>query len=144
MLDSTAIKARIETNVPELAGRTGEAAELAAQMMRNSPPNVTPAAYVVPADLRGGKGSAMAGMFVQSVTETVSVVLFVSGHDATGRRALSQVRPIMDAIIGAVAGWAPDGRGVFELKLARRVSFDNATLIYQIDFAINDQLRIAS
>ena len=46
-------------------------------------------------------------------------------------------------MIEAICGWAPDGMvGVFRLSRGGIVSFTGGTLVYQIEFAVGDQLRI--
>jgi hypothetical protein len=50
---------------------------------------------------------------------------------------------VRDAIIASVAGWAPgDEIGVFALSRATLLDFTRGVIVYQIDFAIADQLRI--
>ena len=46
-------------------------------------------------------------------------------------------------LIEAIVGWAPENSvGVFRFVRAELVSSSQGTFIYQIDFAIADQLRI--
>ena len=48
-------------------------------------------------------------------------------------------------MIAALAGWGPDSApGVFELSRGDLVSMKAGALIYQLDFTLNDQLRIAA
>ena len=79
------------------------------------------------------------------VAESVGVVLFLRGHDQTGARALSNLRPFIGTVINAIAGWQPSGEiGVFQLSRGALVDINGGLLSYQLDFSINDQLRIAS
>ena len=113
---------------------------------RNQLPQVTPAAYVLPAGLSGGSAEAGAGMFVQSFRETVSVVIVVRvAGDPTAARAIDEASPIVRAVIEAVAGWAPDDAiGIFILAQAELVGATGGALVFQIDFALDDQLRITA
>ncbi|PZU56094.1 MAG: hypothetical protein DI547_17285, partial [Sphingobium sp.] len=87
-------------DVTALAGRIEPAARLSDMMARNQLPQVTPAAFVLPLGLRGGRADAAAGLFRQALTETLGVVLFVrSAGDATGARATEQLVPLRNAVI---------------------------------------------
>lgn len=138
-----AVISRLEERVPDLAGRTAGATELADLMKRNALPQQTPAAYVLPLGLTGGRESAAAGMYVQEISEAVGVVLTIRSHDRTGQKALATARTLIMAISSALAGWAPDDQtGVFRLRQGRIVDMSAGTFVYQIDFSITDQLRI--
>ena len=138
-----AVIARIEARVPDLAGRTHGAADLAALMAANGLPQVTPAAHVLPMGLQGGRADAAAGMFTQMVDEVVGVLLTFRNAGRTGDTAMNLSRDTIMAVIAAIAGWAPAGAaGVFRLSRGQILRFAQGTLTYQIDFAIQDQLRI--
>jgi hypothetical protein len=63
--------------------------------------------------------------------------------DARARRALPTIDTVKDQVIAAVAGWAPvDVAGVFSVTKGRLVSVTKGLVIYQLDFAVTDQLRI--
>ena len=48
-------------------------------------------------------------------------------------------------VIEAVCGWAPDDAiGVFELRSAELVGAKDGALIFQLEFTLNDQLRITT
>ena len=48
-------------------------------------------------------------------------------------------------MIEAVCGWAPDDAiGVFELRSAELVGAKDGALIFQLEFTLNDQLRITT
>ena len=135
---------RIDDQVAALSGRVEGALELAEMVRRNALPNVTPHAYVVPLGFRPlGTGEASAGAFTQDVDEIVGVVLVIhSAGDVTGRKALATVGPLIAATIDAVAGWGPESAiGVFRLQRGALISLNAGFVIYQIDFAIQDQLR---
>ena len=65
--------------------------------------------------------------------------------DPLGDKALKDISPLVAAVIEAVCGWAPDDAiGVFELRSAELVGAKGGALIFQIEFTLNDQLRITS
>lgn len=137
-----AVITRLKDRVPDLGGRIEGAAELAALTRSGSYPHSL-GALVVPAGLRGGAANIGAGLFQQDFAEAVSVVLVVQATDRTGVRALKNLRPLIMAVAEAIAGWAPDDTvGVFELTDGRTASFLDGRLVYQINFTINDELRI--
>ena len=50
---------------------------------------------------------------------------------------------LIHAVLLAVAGWGPDEAvGVFELARGSLIHNRDGVLVYQLDFAIDDQLRI--
>lgn len=135
--------ARLQAQVPDLAGRVEGAASFADLMRRNALPQHTPAAHVLPLGLRGGKADAASGAFTQAFDETVAVLLTVRSYDRTGAPALEDVDTLIRVIVEAVAGWAPgDEVGVFALGRGQLVNMSAGTIVYQLDFTISDQLRI--
>jgi hypothetical protein len=137
--------ARIAAEIPALAGRVEGAAELSELVRRNELPNVTPHAYVLPLGLRPlGQGEAGANAFSQDIEEVVGVVVVQrAAGDRTGWKALPTIDTLRDQLLTAIAGWAPDEAaiGVFRLQRAAIVSVSAGVVIYQIDFAIQLQLR---
>src|SRR5258707_688737 len=107
---------RLNAQVPALAGRIEGAAQLAALVKEGALPNVTPAAFVLPLGLQGNPGDAVTGMFRQMIGDTIAVVLVISvAGDVTGAASQPEVDMLRDAVIAAVAGWAPGNQvGVFE------------------------------
>lgn len=140
------VRARIEERVPELAGRMGTAGEFARLVQANQLPQQTPAAFVLPGAIAGGAASAMTGLFRQSFVEGVQVVLVVRvAGDATGGRAMDEIAPLIRAVVASVVGWTPDDAlGVFVLARGDLVGTEAGSLVYQIDFTLDDQLRIAT
>ena len=134
--------ARLKDRVADL--RTVEpAADLVQLIAANKLPQHTPAAHVVSSGLQGGTADAASGLFRQAVDETISVLLSFRNATGTGARALDMVDTIRLAVIEALCGWAPgDTIGVFRLLRGRVVNMTAGTLVYQIDVAIADQLRI--
>lgn len=143
MLD--ALQARIEAQVPALAKRVEPVGNLADLMRRNDLPAALPAAHVIPLGLLGGRADAAAGMFQQMYAEAVGVLLYMRGVDGTAGRRQGDLRTLAMDVVGAVCGWAPDDTvGVFTLRRGALVDVRSGTMIYQLDFAIDDQLRISS
>ena len=106
-------------------------------------PGEGPAAFVVPVGLRGGAVQDATGLFVQNTDETIGVVVVFRNVEAGARGAADPVKPVIDAVIAALAGWGPEGaQDVFRLLRGAVVNFAPGSLVYQIDFAIGDQLRI--
>ena len=139
------VMARIEERVPDLAGKLGTATDFAALIERNQVPQRPGASgFVLPGRLSGGPVGAMSGLFTQSVGQGVIVVLSVRvASDPTGAAALDQLSPVVDRVIRAVCGWSPDDApGVWALVSAELVGSTAGVLIYQIDFTLQDQLRI--
>lgn len=137
---------RLESQVPEISGRTRGAAELAELVRQNALPNETPAAFVLPLGLRGHSPDAAAGLYRQSVDDTIGVVLMVeAAGDETGNIALPTVDVISDKIIAALAGWGPSNTSdIFHLVRGNLLSMHDGTVMYQLDFAIQNQLRIST
>ncbi len=138
--------ALIEAHVADLAKRVEGAAELSGLVKQNALPPVTPAAFVLPLGLRGSEPDASAGLFRQTYDEVVGVVLVIEAPgDATGRAALPTMHALAMQVVLAVCGRAPsDQVGVFRLLRGALISLSAGTIIYQLDFAIQDQLRIAT
>jgi len=140
------VRARIEERVPALAGRIGTAGEFARLVGANQLPQQTPAAFVLPGALAGGAATAGTGLFRQSFAEGVNVVLVVRvAGDATGARGVDEITPLIRAVVTAVVGWVPDGAlGTFVLGHGDLVGTEAGSLVYQLDFTLDDQLRIST
>jgi hypothetical protein len=139
------VAARIEAEVAELTGQLGEAADFADLVERKKLPAKT-GGFVLPGGLRGGAADAASGLFRQSFDEIVKVVLVVRvAGDPLRAKAVASLVPLARATINAVAGWAPDDAiGVFRLVQAELIGASGGALIFEIDFALDDQLRITT
>lgn len=141
---------RLKEAVPDLKGRVEGAASLVQLMQENKVPQTTPAANVISSGLQGGQAQAGTGFFTQAVEEIVSVFLSFRNVDGVGKRATDLYLPVRTGVIAAMCGWAPatgltdeeEPVGVFRLRSGQVLRMQAGTLIYQIDFAIGDQLRI--
>lgn len=144
-----AVKERL-IDITELGRRISPAASLSDLMQRRQAPQVTPAAFVLPLGLRGGRADAVTGLYRQDLSEMLGVVLFIrSAGDATGAKAADQLTPLRNLVIRRIVGWAPpsdwladDTVGVFTLSRGQLISMSDGLLTYQLDFAVDDQLRI--
>ena len=135
--------ARLQDRVPDLSGRIEGAAHLAQLQAQNQLPKITPAANVISTGLQGGVADAASGLFRQSFDETIGVILTFRNTAGKGARALDKVDAVKRRVIEAICGWTPDDLvGVFRLARGGIVSFTGGTLVYQIEFAVGDQLRI--
>lgn len=134
---------RIKAQVPQLRSVDG-AIELVALLDARIPLAPGPVAHVVPTGIRGGAAEAMSGAFVQAIEDVVNVIVsFRSIDDATGRKSVDMVSDLLNDVICAIAGWGPDDAlGVFRLVRCSVLRFDAGILVYGIEFAISDQLRI--
>lgn len=138
-------QARIVAALPVLQGRIGTALQFSEAMRTGALGQVSPSAYLLPLGLRGGPADAAAGMFRQGLDRMLGVVLAVrSINDPLGSRVVDQFEPLIDAVIGAICGWAPESAiGVFKLARGELVSVAGGVATYQLDFSLDDQLRIA-
>lgn len=138
------VMARVEACDAVFAGKVDEAAKLSELMSRNQLPPVTPAAFVIPLALRGGRADAATGLFRQAVEHVVSVIIVVRvAGDATGRQGKQLLEPLKWKVIEAIAGWGPDEAiGVFRLARGELATLASGAIVYQLDFILDDQLRI--
>lgn len=130
--------------VAGLHGRVYGAAELTLLVESKRLGLASPAAYTVPVGVLGGAPDASAGLFRQQVQWMDGVVLVVKvAGDATGAVALQQIEPLIDATIAAIAGQDVPGMiGTYRLAKGEMFQLAAGVLSYQLDFAIEDQLRI--
>jgi hypothetical protein len=140
------VKARIEATVAALAGRVQEVADLSELIARNALPQREVAAFVVPVGFNGGAPDAATGFFRQPLEQVVGVVLVVKAPgDAKAQRALATVDSLEEALLAQIPGWAPQGAiGVFRALRGRLIGVPAGTVFYQLDFAIQNQLRNAA
>jgi hypothetical protein len=137
------VMARIEAEVPELAGRVEGGRAFVELIRARKLPARSIAAYVFPSGLTGARPDAAAGAFAQMLTHRTSVVLFVQSLDRTGSTALDRIDEVLMAVVRALAGWAPGGEvGVYRFERGQLVESGAGRLAYQLDFSIDDQMRI--
>lgn len=135
--------ARLEAEIAELQNRVEGAFEFAEMLRTKTLPQSGVGAHVLPLGFTGRAPDSAAGAFTQGIDEAVAVMLTVRNQSRDAQAILTDLRAFVMRIIEAVAGWAPAASvGVFHLKRAALVSSTAGTFVYQIDFAISDQLRI--
>lgn len=136
--------ARLAEHVPELSGRLYLAADLQAILAGAATAPQGVSAHVLPSGLSARGGESAAGMFTQVVDEVVTVLLVYRYAVQAGERAAPEIRDMRMKVIAALAGSAPeDTAGDFVFRAARlQPPLQGGTLLDQIDFSIQDQLRI--
>jgi hypothetical protein len=134
---------RIEARVPDLVGKIRGATEFAALVASNDIRQVTSGAYVLAMSLAGGQARASTGAFVQDLEEGLSVVLTQRAEDPLGGAGRDWIITQRDAVIAALAGWVPTGSpGPMRLRRGQMLNVARGLLVYQIDLAVANQLRI--
>ncbi|MES2987677.1 MAG: hypothetical protein V4808_07210 [Pseudomonadota bacterium] len=147
MHDREAIAARLVAAVPMLDKRIGTALQLA-QAMKSGTLGAQSelSAYLLPVGMRGGAADAAAGLFRQALDRLLGVVLVVRAiSDPLGARVVDALETTIEAVMRAIAGWAPGSAiGVYRFARGELVSLDGGVATYQLDFILDDQLRIAA
>jgi len=144
-----AVTVRLGSAVAALEDSIAGALSLAELLARKALPQRPVSAFVIPAGLTGREALSSEAAFVQAVDETVAVVLVVrAANDSTGGRALPELEALVWSVIGALCGWSPepednlDPVGVLELRRGRTLQLSAGTVVYQLDFALLEQVRI--
>lgn len=141
MLDQ--VKVRLAARAPSLRGRIDGAAEFDRTVTGGGKPSARIAAFLIPTGIQGTAPDASAGAYTQTLRESLAVIVMFRTHSASAEGALNEIRETIFEVIEALCGWAPgDMPGVFQLLRAALLTFKSGTAFYQIDFTINDQLRI--
>jgi hypothetical protein len=144
MIDDV-IKERLQQSVPELGNRVENVAALSVLMRQDVTPHETPAAYLIPLGLDGGPADIISGAYRQMLTVQWGVMLVISyAGDLTGSVSWTDVGHVARSIRHALAGFQPDDDGILVLKRERLVEIKAGTIFYQLDFAVDEQLRIIS
>lgn len=140
MIDAVIARLKERTDLRRVEG----AASLQRLMSQKTVPSGTHAAFVVPLGLQGGPADAATGLFRQTLTEAVGVIVIRNiWGDRTGAAVKDELQDDIDAVIAALAGWAPvPGPGVFQVNRGQLVGAENTAVVYQLDFGIATQLRI--
>ncbi len=138
------VKDKLGADIPALAGAVDEVADLAALVTAGALPQRPKAAFVIPLGFDDRGAESASGLFTQAIEDAIGVVLVVQAPgDPKARRALSTVDELKDAVLASLAGWAPaDAVGVLVPRRGRLVSVTAGAVIYQVDFALSNQLRI--
>lgn len=140
--------ADVKARMASVAGLMGieEAADLAALIQAGQTPQRSPWAYVLPFGFNGGPADVSANAFRQPFEPVIGVVFVVQAlDDPKARKALATIDQLEQDTLAAICGWAPVGAiGVFRALRGRLVSVADGLVIYQIDFALQNQLRIVT
>lgn len=138
------VSERIADQVPALAGRIEDIAELAALIAAGALPQHDVFAFVVPLGFDDKGGGSATGFHTQMIEDAVGVVLGIKARgDAKARKALPTIEQLRKDAVSAVAGWGPDdSANVFFVRRGRLLSADKGLVLYQLDFSLIDQLRI--
>ena len=148
---------RLDETVDALSGRVQRAADLSELLRTGGLPAAPVTAYVLPAGIRPlGPPDTAVGAWTQMVDEMFAVVIAVRvAGDLTGGKALPAIDRLLWAVIGCMAGHAPAQPeaepeepapprvfGAFRLSRGVLLSAQAGLVIYQIDFALQQQVRI--
>lgn len=134
---------RIEARVPDLAGKVRGAAEFSALVASNDIGQVRNGVYVLAMSLAGGPARAATGAFLQDFEEGLSVILTQRAEDPLGGTGKDWIITQRDAVIAALAGWVPTGSpGPMRLRRGQMLNVARGLLVYQLDLAVANQLRI--
>ena len=146
------VVARLGAVVPALTDRVQGALQLTELIRQKALPNYTPAAFVVPNGLVFGEAQYETGYFIQGVDEVISIVLILrSAGDVRGAKVQGELQALIWAVIAALAGWSPESLetdepvgpvGVLVPKRGSLARLDAGTVFYQLDFSIQQQLRV--
>lgn len=150
-----AVTARIEA-IAGLAGCVEGALSLSEMLARKTLPQRRLTAFVIPSGLNGRAAQSSENAFLQEVDETIAVVLMLrTANDATGSRAMPGLDTLVWEVIYRLAGWSPEASpdeetsgnepiGVLELRRGRALNLSAGTVFYQLDFALQQQVRVVS
>lgn len=142
MLDD--VIALLRSDLPDFKGRVEGALQLANLLRQNALPQVTPAAFVVPVGVDGGRVDAITGLYVQTYTEALAVVVVLRGAEPTGGRLRDQLNALSWSVIELLAGReVGENRGQLVLRRAFLASMTDGAIVYQIEFSLQDQMRLS-
>ena len=123
--------------------RVEGALELQALVESGALPPAPTSAFVVPLGLTGGTPDAITGLYRQSVTEVVGVILAVRSAQPNAKDARGTLGAQIVAVIDALVGWQPAGAtDVLRLTRGFLVSLRKGVALYQIEFSLQSQLRV--
>lgn len=136
---------RLAARVPDFEGRVSGAADLAALIARKDGPFQTPSAHVLPTGGTFGQAETIAGFFRQDHTRSLAVLIWVAAYEATAARAVPTLEALEASVLAALAGWRPEGvPGNLVARRSALVDLRGNLIVWQIDFNIQDQLRITT
>lgn len=144
MSTAATVRDLLVARVPPLANSTQLVADLAALIAAGALPQKSPAAFVVPSGFDAREPDDAAGVHVQTLDEVTAVVLIVQAPgDVTAQRALPLIDDLITAVNAALAGTVPAGAlAALRPRRGRLLSINGGAVWYQIDFALQSQLRV--
>ena len=130
--------------IPAFQGRVQGALQLARLQSQNQLPQTTPAAFVIPTGLTGGRVDAVTGLYRQTVGESVAVVVVIrSADDPRSTRAMDPLSAVCWEVIHALSGIEMgEISGQLQFRRGFLVSLADSAAVYQLDFDLQDQMRI--
>jgi hypothetical protein len=140
LFDLSLVRARLKAEAPGLRIVAG-AADLAA--LRDAPPLVLPAAYVLPLSESPGRSTSGTVLVSQRNAVRFAVVLAAANlRDARGEAAQDDLRVARESALAALIGWEPDPAiEVIEFAAGRLVSLSDQVLWWQDEFLTAHWLR---
>lgn len=137
--------ARLKTMVPDLGNRVEGAANFGALMKAGGVPQAALVAHVLPTGVAGGKAFPLTGMFRQSVSRLITVMLSVNTGHAQGGHWADRIEALIDDILAAMLGWQPTGSaGVFMLKRSQLIDATGGVFRHEITFSCDFEVRITT
>ena len=132
---------RLKAMVGAVGGRVYPASDYLRLTQTGGEPQQTPAVYVIPTGLQGGKSVGMVGGYRQPVDRLWTLIL-VLRSDTVGQRALDQAAQIVDDLVEAMTGWDGNGMvGQFELRRAQLIRSPPGSMAWEITLSIQDLIR---
>ena len=134
--------ARLDAEVPALRSVAG-AVDFAELVERGQRPQRLPAAFVMWLGDDAERNELLGtGDRVQALTETIGVVLVHQDRgDATGDKAREKLVPLVDAVRGALAGWAPSAdHDAIDYRRGRLQGLTAGAVWQQLDFETRSEL----
>lgn len=142
----SAIKDRVLATIPDFTGLVEEVADLSSLIESGNWPQRDRAVWVIPLGFNAREPEDATGAHLQMLDEIVGVVLYVQvSGDPKAKAALAKIDTMQDAVLQNVCGFVPAGAiDAVRAQRARLLSVTAGRVLYQIDLAIQMQLRITS
>jgi hypothetical protein len=144
-MSAEALRDHIGLSVPDLHGRIQLIADFQELIRRDQLPQSPVAAFVMPVGLNPrSEGDAATASFLQPIDDVQAVVLVMrASGDAGGGKSVAGLDGLIWKVIDAVCGSDDQTAiGVYRLTRGRLISLNQGTAFYQLDFAIQRQIRI--
>lgn len=135
---------RLNEAAPLLGGRIELAAKFTQLIKDNALPQITPAAFVVPAGFSARPNRLMSGLHAQQLSPRFNVIIAINyAADVTGSNALPAIDDIEEQVLLALCGWRPpSGTDVIEVVQGLAPEPFEGAVFQQIIFQTTRELRI--